>query len=66
MEHGALPAGDAAAKARGLFAYIEGVLTQARIQNNAELVRELSDGGLRFLGAPALPAERPKGPPRRN
>lgn len=60
MEDGALPAGDAAGKARGLFAYIEGVLTQARIQNNAELIRELSDGGLRFLGAAAPLPKRAK------
>jgi TetR/AcrR family transcriptional repressor of nem operon len=40
-------------KARGLYSYIEGVLTQARIQNNLEMIRDLSEAGFRILGIAA-------------
>jgi len=42
--------GDAPAKARILLAYYEGVMTQARIRNDAELMREMADGTLAVLG----------------
>jgi len=41
---------DAAAKARMILAYYEGVLTQARIQNDAEVLRETVDGIFAMLG----------------
>src|SRR6185369_15148113 len=37
---GLIEAPDAAAKARTLFAYFQGLLTQARIENNLELLRD--------------------------
>ncbi len=42
---------DAKAKARGLFALFEGTLTQARIDNDSEPLRELYGGALALLGA---------------
>lgn len=47
-----IDAPDAAAKARVLFAYSEGLLTQARILNDAEVLREMADGVMSILGAP--------------
>jgi TetR/AcrR family transcriptional regulator, transcriptional repressor for nem operon len=47
---GLIDAPDAALKARALNAYYEGVLTQARIQNNAEVLRELANGVFALLG----------------
>lgn len=47
---GAIHAPDAAAKARVLRAYMEGLLTQARIQNNVEVLREMADGVFEVLG----------------
>lgn len=41
---------DAAAKARMILAYYEGVLTQARIQNDAEVLRETVGGIFAMLG----------------
>lgn len=41
---------DAAAKARMLMAYYEGLLTQARIQNDAEVLREAGNGMMTILG----------------
>lgn len=41
---------DAAAKARMIMAYYEGLLTQARIQNDAEVLREMSTGVFAMLG----------------
>lgn len=38
---GLIVAPDAAAKARMLYAYYEGLMTQARIENNVELLRDL-------------------------
>jgi TetR/AcrR family transcriptional repressor of nem operon len=47
---GLIHAPDAAAKARMIFAYYEGVLTQARIQNDAEVLREIASGMFAMLG----------------
>jgi hypothetical protein len=41
---------DPAAKARMLFAYQEGMLTQARIQNDLEVLREMGNGIFAMLG----------------
>jgi TetR/AcrR family transcriptional repressor of nem operon len=43
---------DAAEKARMIHAYYEGLLTQARIQNDAEVLRELPRGVFALLGMP--------------
>jgi TetR/AcrR family transcriptional repressor of nem operon len=48
---GLIVAPDAKARAKGLFACFQGTLTQARIQNNVELLREFKDVALDFLGA---------------
>jgi TetR/AcrR family transcriptional repressor of nem operon len=48
---GLIRAPDAEAKARMLFAYFEGVLTQARIQNNPELLQEVQTGFMEILGS---------------
>jgi len=48
---GLLHAPDPAGKARMLFAYFQGLLTQARIENNLEILRESARGALEFLGA---------------
>lgn len=47
---GLLRAPDPAAKARMLFAYCEGLLTQARILNDPELLREMFQGAAAILG----------------
>jgi TetR/AcrR family transcriptional regulator, transcriptional repressor for nem operon len=47
---GVIHAPDPAAKARMVFAYYEGLLTQARIQNDAEVLREISNGVFAMLG----------------
>lgn len=47
---GSLPAGNAAEKARMVFAYYEGSLTQARIADDAELLRDLPNGVFAMLG----------------
>ena len=41
---------DAADAARIVYAYMEGLLTQARIQNNVELLKEMSRGVFTILG----------------
>src|SRR5262249_18708258 len=41
---------DIGGKSKALFAFMEGVLTQARIQDDAELIRNLSTSAFRFLG----------------
>ncbi len=41
---------DAAAKARTLFAYYQGLLTEARIRNNLEILREAPQGTRELLG----------------
>lgn len=48
---GLIDAPDPLAKARCLSALFEGTLTQARIQNNAEVLRELYPSTLALLGA---------------
>jgi TetR/AcrR family transcriptional repressor of nem operon len=48
-EH-SIDAPDAAEKARMIQAYYEGLLTQARIQNDAEVLRELPRGIFAMLG----------------
>lgn len=53
---GLIEAPDAAAKARMLFAYSEGLMTQARILNDVEVLREMAGGVLGILGG--KPAER--------
>ncbi len=47
---GLIHAPDAGAKARVLYAYGEGLLTQARIHDNAELLLEMERGILDILG----------------
>lgn len=56
---GLIHAPDAAAKARTLFAYHEGLLTQARIQNDLKILRETVRGIFELLGikkVEAMPA----------
>lgn len=53
---GLIQASDAKASAQVLFAYTEGIMTQARIQNDLEVVRTLYPGCLQILGA-KLPTE---------
>ncbi len=56
---GLIHAPDAAAKSRSLFAYYQGLLTQARIQDNLEILREAVRGTWDLLGvkeAEAVPA----------
>ena len=48
---GLIHAPDAAVKARVIRAYSEGLLTQARIQNDVEVLRELPKGVFAILGA---------------
>jgi TetR/AcrR family transcriptional repressor of nem operon len=48
---GLINAPDAAAKARMLFVYYEGLLTQARIQNDLAVLREAVRGTFELLGA---------------
>lgn len=47
---GLIEAPDPAAKARVLFAYFEGLLTEARIRNNLEIIREAIGGTYELLG----------------
>jgi TetR/AcrR family transcriptional repressor of nem operon len=47
---GLIHAPDSAAKARMIFAYYEGLLTQARIQNDVEVLREIASGMFAMLG----------------
>jgi len=44
---------DVSAKARILFAYYQGLLTEARIQNDLEVLREAEQGTLEILGIKA-------------
>jgi TetR/AcrR family transcriptional repressor of nem operon len=48
---GEIPAGNASLKARLLWAFYEGTLTRARIDNDLELVRSLSSDALELIGA---------------
>ncbi|HMJ91350.1 MAG TPA: hypothetical protein VK530_16125, partial [Candidatus Acidoferrum sp.] len=47
---GLIDAPDAASKARMVFAYGEGLLTQARIINDLEVLQEMHDGVMGILG----------------
>ena len=47
---GLIDAPDAAAKARSLFAYYQGLLTEARIRDNLDLLREAIHGTYALLG----------------
>lgn len=49
-----VPPGDAAVKAKCLFALFEGSLAQARIQNDLDFLRTLPDASLDILGARSL------------
>lgn len=53
---GSIRAHDAAAKARTVYAYTEGLMTQARIRNDVELFREMERGILDLLGVKELEA----------
>jgi TetR/AcrR family transcriptional repressor of nem operon len=48
---GSLPAGDPPSQARCLYAFFEGSMGQARIQNDLEYLRNLSQNALIMLGA---------------
>ncbi len=48
---GEVPPGDPDRKARALWAFYEGTLTQARIDNDIELVRNMSSDAMALLGA---------------
>lgn len=48
---GLIKAKDPAATALSLFAYIEGCLTQARIRDDLDVVREMGENALRMIGA---------------
>ena len=50
---GLISAPDPAGKSRILFAYYQGLLTQARIQNNLEVWKAAMPGTLEILGAAA-------------
>ena len=52
---GQVVAPDAKAKAKMLFMFIQGALTQARIQNNVEILREVYPGALDLLRAKEAP-----------
>ena len=47
---GLINAPDAAAKSRALFAYYQGLMTQARIEDNVEILREAVRGVFDMLG----------------
>ena len=47
---GLIDAPDAAAKARLLFTYYQGLLTEARIRNDLEVLRDTARGTLQLLG----------------
>jgi TetR/AcrR family transcriptional repressor of nem operon len=48
---GAIHAPDAAGKARVLFTYYQGVLTEARIRNDLNVFQDVARGTLELLGA---------------
>jgi TetR/AcrR family transcriptional repressor of nem operon len=56
---GDMRAGDPAADAKTLFAFVEGSLTQARIHDDLEILRRLPHGGFALLGIPAPAAASP-------
>jgi TetR/AcrR family transcriptional repressor of nem operon len=48
---GALPRGDARARAKLVFAYMEGVLGQARIHDDLDMIKQLKQSGPKLLVA---------------
>ncbi|HEY3757155.1 MAG TPA: TetR/AcrR family transcriptional regulator [Opitutaceae bacterium] len=56
MAEGAIPAGDAKQKAQTVLFQIQGALSEARIMNNPELLRQLPGTVLQMLGAKAVVA----------
>jgi len=50
MAEGSIPKGNAAAVAKTLYLYIEGALSQARIQNDVTLLNDIEENGLRLVG----------------
>jgi TetR/AcrR family transcriptional repressor of nem operon len=57
---GSIRAGDPATDARVLFAFVQGVLLQARIYDDLEPLRELPTTGLALLGVDADAVNRPR------
>jgi TetR/AcrR family transcriptional repressor of nem operon len=57
QSNGLIEPGDAAAKARCVFAYFGGLITQARIHNDAEILRNLGDQVLAHLHAKCSEAQ---------
>ena len=55
---GVIPAGDPAAQAKTLFAYVEGALAQARIHDDPEILRRLPEAGFALLGVSSPRASR--------
>lgn len=53
---GIIRAPDAAAKARTIYAFNEGLMTQARIRNDVTVLREMERGILDLLGAKSVEA----------
>jgi len=47
---GAVKIDDIQAKAKALFAFMEGVLSQARLQDDPEIIRDLGRRAFEFLG----------------
>lgn len=54
---GSVSVNDVTAASRVVHAYMEGLLAQARIQNNVEVLREMGEGILMILGAKEQVAE---------
>lgn len=54
---GSVHAPDPVAKARTVYAYTEGLMSQARIRNDIELLREMQRGILDLLGVKAITAK---------
>ena len=65
---GVLRPGDPAADAKTLFAYVQGLLLQARIHDDPELLRELPSSGLVIVGldAPTTARTKPRKSPRKD
>ncbi|HAJ91543.1 MAG TPA: TetR/AcrR family transcriptional regulator [Gammaproteobacteria bacterium] len=49
VTRGDLPATDAAATARAIFAYVEGIMVYAKTRNDPELIRELGKHALQLI-----------------
>lgn len=50
---GLIPAGDPAQDARNLYAYVQGVLAQARMHDDLELLRTIPQTAFALVGAPS-------------